>query len=230
MMEKNILMEKMRLFLNRVHVDKDKEYAIMNFSSLGPELAKEVRNNPEEFFGFLMSETLRKISGLKKNIYIIFKNVPNSYKTKIEDISSQHLGKFIQVEGKIEKKTAVITKISKCKYECPSCGNILAVLMSEENNKLLRPTRCGCGRVGHFREVSRTYEDSFDLIVSEEEYLLRIMMGEPFLNSEFKTILKKDKSIIISGYVVSMAKRLPHGSESTEIEKVLIANSIQKVK
>lgn len=229
-MEAEILMDKMRLFLSQVRIDKDKDYVIMNFSSLDSELAKEVKNNPERFFDVLMYETLRKISKLKKNLYVMFGNLPATYKTKIEDISSQHLGKLIQVEGKINKKSAFIIKIKSWKYKCPSCGNIMTVLMSEENNKSLRPNRCSCGRIGHFREVSRIYEDCFELIVSEDEYPLRIIMGEPFLNLEFKSILKKGESVIFSGYVTSIMKRLPHGSESTEMEKVLMANNIEGVK
>ncbi len=220
-MEIDILIEQMKLFLSSVAIDKEKNYTRIKFSTLNSSLAEDLRNDPDNFFKAL------RCLGLENNTTVMFSDLPEDYKTRIEDISKNLLGKFIQVEGKIEKKTAIITKIKNCKYECPSCGLVLDILMDEEKNKT--PTRCGCGRRGHFKVLHRTYEDCFELVLSEGEYNLRIIFGEPFLNPEFKTFLRKGKKIIVSGYVVGEPKKLPHGSESREIEKTFIANNVEEM-
>src|SRR3989338_1694868 len=148
-MDFDLLIEKVDVLFSKVKLGKDQAYVVMKFSTLPPELAEELRNNPEEFFKVLKLQ-VRKRLGLKKNIEVMFSHLPKSYQAKIEDISAHLLGKFIQVKGKIQTKTAIITKIKKAKYECPSCGNSLQVMLGEKNTK---PTRCGCGRKGHFMEV-----------------------------------------------------------------------------
>ena len=42
-----------------------------------------------------------------------------------------------------------------CKFECPSCGNVISKASpfwnSDVRKKLKEPTKCGCGRKGEFR-------------------------------------------------------------------------------
>jgi len=43
-----------------------------------------------------------------------------------------------------------------CKFECPSCGNVLNTQSPFWNKKMRKvgiaePTRCGCGRKGSFK-------------------------------------------------------------------------------
>ncbi len=39
----------------------------------------------------------------------------------------------------------------ECKWECPSCGNIIRTEKHFEDLKAKSPVRCSCGRKGKFR-------------------------------------------------------------------------------
>lgn len=54
-----------------------------------------------------------------------------------------------------------------CKYECPSCGNILKTdspfWNKDLRKKIAEPTKCGCGRKGSFKLL--TFEQcSYEII------------------------------------------------------------------
>lgn len=59
----------------------------------------------------------------------------------------------------------------ECRWECPSCGNILRTQSPFWDTKMRKmiaePTKCGCGRRGKFQLV--TFKECNFLIEQEEE-------------------------------------------------------------
>jgi len=97
------------------------------------------------------------------NINII--NVPESYKKPVWKIRSEDVGKFFYFEGFIRRIAEVKHKPSLKIYECPSCGNRITVL---QLNGPKEPTKCGCGRKGKFRLISKEVYN-FQKVILEED-------------------------------------------------------------
>lgn len=203
----------------------NKNSIIVDYKKLNLELKNELKNNPEIFLGCLNVVLQKK----KISLFPILINIPEEYEVKIPDLSKQHLKKLIKISGNIEKRTVIQTRIIEAIYECPSCGNIYTIKELEEKKKV--PYRCSCGRKGQFRLLQNNYNDSFDLFLTDtgggETYSLKVKMGENFLIPEYKEKLKKGTKIVVIGYLIAVPKKLPRGGESTEVEKILIANNIE---
>ncbi len=91
-----------------------------------------------------------------------------------------------------------------------NCGQILTVLQLDED-KLKQPSRCGCGRKGKFREISKTWKNVQHIIV--EEYItdytdkkakpttVRVILEHDLANEKLTKQLQPGKHIRFVGIV-----------------------------
>lgn len=93
-------------------------------------------------------------------------NIPKSEKVNIRDIRSKHLERLIYIEGIIKTKSSVRPQVTSTKHECPGCGNIITVLQLDQDMK--EPTRCGCGRKGKFKQLSKELIDVMTMTIEED--------------------------------------------------------------
>ena len=128
------------------------------------ELANNLIDNPDETFEAAESAISEFDLPTKKIKMRVRGELPNS-KIRIRELRAAHLGKFITVEGIIETKTDVNVKMVSIKYECPSCGNVIDTL--QRGDEVAEPTKCGCGRKGHFIMLSKNMMDCYTLRVQE---------------------------------------------------------------
>jgi len=144
-------------------------YLNVSFSELtkfSPEVADELLENPEEVIraGELAVEQFdfgREV----KNFRLRFMGISESQKIMIRNIRSLMLEKFICVKGIVRQKSDVRPQVITARFECPSCGNIITVLQLDK--KFREPSRCGCGRKGKFREVSKELVDAQKIVLEE---------------------------------------------------------------
>ncbi|GAG17072.1 unnamed protein product, partial [marine sediment metagenome] len=128
------------------NVRKGKYFLYIEFDKLSkfdPDLTEDLLDSASETLKAL-DLALENITE-KKGMIGRVTNLPESHKVMIRAIrGDQHYDKLCQVEGRVKSKSKVRPKITVAKYECPSCGNVISVLIFGEILK--EPNKCGCGR------------------------------------------------------------------------------------
>jgi replicative DNA helicase Mcm len=220
-------------------VRKGQEHLVLDFSELikfNTELSEEILESPEELLK--AAEIAVKEFNLPKKLKkftIRLNNLPESQKIKINEIRSKHLNKFVWIDGIVRNKTDVRPHVTAAKFECPSCGNILNVLQLDQKYK--EPTRCGCGRKGKFREISKALVDGQGLVLEESADDLdgsqpkRINV---FLKDDLVSPISERKSspgsrVRLCGWVTEVPITLRSGGQATKYDLIIEANYTEPV-
>ena len=173
-MEPTTIIKKFQEYLEKNHkteiaekVRKGEKFLLIDFNVFSmhdPELTDELLDNPEEVIkaGEL---ALEQFEGDIKNFKIRITNLPDSMEIMIKDIRSKHINKFLYVKGLVRQKSDVRPQVTSARFECPSCGNVITVLQLD--SKFKEPTRCGCGRKGKFRLLSKELVDAQKIVLEE---------------------------------------------------------------
>ena len=218
-------------------VRKGNLFLVLDFAELvkfSTDLAEEVLENPEELLK--AAEIAIKEFDLPKKIpkfAVRLRNLPESQQIKISEIRSKNLNKMIRVEGVVRQKSDVRPHVTAAKFECPSCGNILNVLQVDKKYK--EPTRCGCGRKGKFKEISKELVDGQGLVLEESPYDLdgsqpkRINV---FLKDDLVSPITEKRSspgsrVKIHGWVIEVPISLRTGGRATKYDLVIEANYVE---
>lgn len=144
-------------------------FLVIDFARLSkfdPELADLLLDQPEEVLkAFEIAIKNMDVPDSVTRFYVRFKNLPRSQAIKIRDIRSKHINKLIFAEGIVRQKSDVRPQVTTAKFECPSCGNVMSVIQLEA--KFKEPSRCGCGRKGKFRLLSKELVDAQKIVLEE---------------------------------------------------------------
>jgi len=150
-------------------VGKGNNSVVINFKDLlsfDPELSENLLEHPDDAIkaAEVAVESLDFPSEMK-NFRVRFKQLPETQKIMVSDVRSSHIGKLITVTGIVRQKSDVRPQVTTSKFECPNCGNIISVLQLESSFR--EPDRCGCGRKGKFRLVSKSLVDAQGMVLEE---------------------------------------------------------------
>jgi replicative DNA helicase Mcm len=219
---------------------KGRSYLIVEFSLLSkfnPELAEALLDNPEEVIkaGEIALEHFDIPESLK-NFALRMKNLPESQKIMIREIRSNHIGKFIHTNGVVRQKSEVRPQVTSARFECPSCGQTISVLQLD--TKFKEPSRCGCGRKGKFRLLSKELVDAQGLVI--EEASEELTGGEQpkrmnvFLKNDLVSPLSEKKTnpgtkIKLYGIMKEVPIELRDGGKSTRFELMIEANFVERI-
>jgi replicative DNA helicase Mcm len=146
---------------------KGKKFLIIDFADLvkfDPELSELLLETPEDVIK-AAEIAIEQFDIDAKDFKVRFKNLLESQRINIREIRSEHIGKFLFVVGLVRQKSDVRPQVTSAKFECPSCGNVLTVLQLD--TKFKEPTRCGCGRKGKFRLLSKELVDAQGIVLEE---------------------------------------------------------------
>ncbi|NOZ80207.1 MAG: minichromosome maintenance protein MCM [DPANN group archaeon] len=171
-----------------------------------------------------------------KNMKARFFNLPKSQQTMIRDIRSEHINKLFFTEGLVRQKSDVRPQVTSARFECPSCGNILTVLQLDP--KFKEPNKCGCGRKGKFRLLSKTLVDAQGIVLEEAPEQLE--GGEQpkrmnlFLQNDLVSPMSDKKTnpgtkIRVIGVIKEVPITLREGGQSTRFELMIEANFIEMI-
>ncbi len=200
-----------------------------------PELAEHLLDQPEEVIKAAeLSITNFDIQGSIKNFRIRIKEMGTQHKMLIRNIRSKHLNKLLLIEGTVRQKSDVRPQVTSARFECPSCGNIMNVLQLD--SKFKEPQKCGCGRKGRFRLVSKELVDvqgivleeaTKDLDGGEQPKRINIILKNDLVSpiSEKKT--NPGSSIRIIGALKENPIILRTGGQSTKYEIFIDANNVE---
>lgn len=198
------------------------------------ELSKELLDHPgqiiEEFVAAIKEIDL-PIDKTFDNVFVRFINLPT--KSRIGDLRSVHLGKFISVEGMIRKATEVRPRITKAAFECQRCEYITYV--EQHGYKFEEPfSGCEnetCGKKGPFKVLidESTFVDAQKLQVQEPPEDLRGTQARGLdidVSDDITDLILPGDRVIITGILKSVQRTLKDG-KSTFYDIYLDANHIE---
>ncbi len=218
-------------------VRKGQTYFVVDYGLLAkhsPELADMLLEQPEEVIKACeLSISNFDLPKEVKSFHIRFSNLPEKHKIYVRNIRSEHINKLLVVEGTIRQKSDVRPQVTAARFECPSCGNVMNVLQLD--SKFKEPSRCGCGRKGKFRLLSKELIDVQGIVLEEATKDLEGGAQPKRIN----VLLKQDLVSPMSDkktnpgttlQIIGMLKEIPiilrSGGQSTKYDLLLEANNI----
>jgi DNA replicative helicase MCM subunit Mcm2 (Cdc46/Mcm family)/transcriptional regulator with XRE-family HTH domain len=122
--------------------------------------------------------------------HVRFFNLPKDRSPLLRNISAEHLGKLVAVEGVVRQLTDVLPKLQVAAWQCRRCGNVYKRI--QESDRVSMPPMCEC-----------KHRD-FDLLQEESTFIdnQKIQIQEPLemlKGSEQATIL----DVIVSDDLVN---------------------------
>ncbi len=216
---------------------KDKKFIEVDFSELSKfdiDLANELLENPEDTIKAAEIAVEQLDIEDIKGIQILFYNLPGITELPLSEISNQ-LDKFLTFEGHIMKPSDIFLKCKSAKFECPSCGNIINVLMLGKEWK--EPTKCGCGRKGKFALLDRELikfqrieiQEALDYVPDKPRRLVKkkVFLPENLTRKDIYEQLQPGQKVKIYGILeVEEIKVRGMQGKSNEYRTNIIANNI----
>lgn len=215
----------------------DKSISI-NFSDLSKfnlDLAQDIIENPEDTIR-AAEISIEQFGFNIKDFKVRIKNLPKTQQEMIRNIRSTHLNKFIQVTGIIRQKSDVRPQVTSARFECPSCGNTLTVLQFD--TKFREPTKCGCGRKGKFKLISKEMIDAQKIVLEEAPEELegseQPKRLDVFLKADLVSPMSEKKTNpgsknIITGVLKEVPIIARDGGKLTRFDLMLEANHVESV-
>ncbi len=219
---------------------KGEESLIIDFNDLAKfdlHLAEDLLEHPEDSIKASEYAISRfDLGTTDAKIKIRFKNLPDSSKLLVSEIRSKNIDKLYQFQGIVRQKSDVRPQVTSAKFECPSCGNQMAIL--QVDTKFKEPSACSCGRKGKFNLVSKELVDAQKIVLEEApedldggEQPKRINI---FLKNDLVSPLSDKKTnpgskIIVVGTLKEIPIILATGGKSTRFDLMIEANHVEPV-
>ena len=203
----------------------------MKLSEFSSRLSDEILSSPEETLGLM--EVAIEESGLVSGVRIRLFNLPDGQEIKVRNIRSKHLNELIIIQGIIRQASDVRPQVVNAKFECPSCGTVIAVLQIEK--KFHEPSRCSCGRRGGFRLMSKEMVDTQRLVIEESPESLmggeqpkriNVFVKEDLVETKMEEKTTPGSRVKIIGVLKEVPVPLNTGGLSTRFELAIEANNL----
>src|SRR3989338_3673800 len=168
-----------------------------------------------------------------KNFRIRFKKIPETQKIMVSDVRSAHIGKLITITGIVRQKSDVRPQVTTSKFECPNCGNVISVLQLEGSFR--EPDRCGCGRKGKFRLISKSLVDAQAMVLEEspdelqggdQPKRMNVFLKEDLVSPITDKRTNPGNRVVVVG-VLKETPVFVKGTKSTRFDLLLEANYIE---
>jgi replicative DNA helicase Mcm len=210
----------------------------VDFSELAkfdPEIADNLLEEPEEIIraGELAIDSFDLPL---KNFRVRFYNLPKDQFVFIRDIRSNHLDKFMFIEGIVRQSSDVRPQVTSARFECPSCGNIITILQLD--SKFKEPSRCSCGRRGSFKLISKDLVDAQRLILEEipeslqggeQPKRLSVFLKEDLVEPKMEKRTTPGSKVIAYGIIKEVPILLRTGAQSIRYDLMMEANNIESL-
>ncbi len=247
-MDVNEQIEKFKDFLetnskNKLYevVQQGKGSLVIDFKELAqenPELSEQLLQDPEEVIKSA-ELALEQIDLPEENtikIRIRFRNLSPSQRIRIADIRSEHLGRFVWLEGIVRQTSDVRPQVTKARFECAGCGNTLSILQID--SKFKEPTRCTCGWRGKFRLLNKELIDVQHIKIeeapenlegAEQPKRLSIILSEDLVDPKMERKVTAGNKIRVYGIIKEIPIPLKTGAQSTRYDIITEGNNVETV-
>ncbi len=229
------------VYKNRIveSVSRGRNFVYLDFSDLAkfdPELGEDILNHPEDALkaAEMAAEQLDIIES--PGFRIRLTNMPLTCQMMIRDIRSAHLGRLHVFEGIVRQKSDVRPQVTASRFECPACGQVMAVLQVDTNFR--EPGKCGCGRKGRFNLLSKDLVDAQGIVLEESPEMLEggaqpkrvnVFLKEDLVSPISEKRTNPGSKIKVIGVVKDVPLVLKSGGKSTRFELLIEANNIEAV-
>ncbi len=208
------------------------EISFEDFSAHSPSLAENLIERPEETIQ-LLEIALEELEWAPNDARVRFTSIEKGQELFIRHIRSKHLGRMISIEGIVRQASEVRPLVTNAKFECPSCGTIIAVLQIEK--KFKEPSRCSCGRRGGFKEISKDMVDAQVLTIEEasdnlhggeQPKRMTIFLKEDLVDPNMEMRTTPGSRIKLVGILKEIAISSSSGAMLTRFDLAIEANNI----
>ncbi|MBI4015852.1 MAG: minichromosome maintenance protein MCM [Candidatus Aenigmarchaeota archaeon] len=205
-----------------------------NLDKFDPELADKLLNEPERLLP-IVNFALRELDVPEgtEGFKVRFINLPESATIRIRSLRSEHIGKFIAVEGTVRRASEVRPEISIAIFQCPECTAKFGV---EQKERMLNgPVACPeCGIKARFDMVDRklydsrviTLEEPYETASGERPGEVNISMKEDLTTPDMQRKTDPGNRLKIVG-IVKELHRMIKGRMKTQMEMFIETNSIE---
>lgn len=199
-----------------------------------PELADKLLNDPENILK-AAREAIKSVdipTDSKLEIEPRFKNLPERFNIRIRSLRSEHIGKFVCLDGVVRRASEVKPEVSIAIYECPDCGAKLSV---EQTERFLKePLVCECGRKGGFKQVDRELfdvrwifmEEPFDIVTGEKPGEVSVYLKGDLTTPEMQRKTDPGNRLKING-IVKEIKKVFRGKMKTQMDIYIEADYVE---
>lgn len=220
-------------------VQQGKRSLLIDFPEIQDvDLREHLLENPEELVksAELALEQVDLPEESQYKIRIRFRNLPPSQQIRVADIRSEHLGRFVWLEGIVRQTSDVRPQVTKAKFECAGCNNTLSILQID--SKFKEPTRCTCGWRGKFRLLDKELIDvqhvkieeaPENLYGAEQPKRLSIILSEDLVDPKMERKVVAGNKVRIYGVIKEIPIPLKTGAQSTRYDIILEGNNVETV-
>ncbi len=216
-------------------VREDRDYILVDFKELdkyaGHELTEELLENPKNFFDSARNAVGGIDLGTDKDIdlNVRVENIPDDEKVRIKDLRSKHLGKFVKIEGTVNRASEVKPELEVVIFECPDCGEKIEI--PQLKKRMSYPSRCDCGRKRGFNQVDRELsdarwihvEDLFEKVSGEKPGEVSVYLKDGLTTPKMQRRTDPGTRLEITGVVREMPKRI-QGKKTRQLDMFIEAN------
>lgn len=219
------------------HVRIGKNYLVISFPKLArfnPDLATLLLDKAEDVIKAAEMSLKNFDLQLQDDFFIRFKELPETQQIIIRELRSEHLTKFLQMDGIVRQKSDVRPQVTSARFECPSCGNIIPVLQLDQ--KFKEPSRCGCGRKGKFRLLSKKLVDAQKIVLEEnpeeleggeQPKRLNVFLKNDLVSPMTDKQTNPGSKLRVSGIMKEVPITLQQGGQSVRFDIMLEANFVE---
>jgi len=199
-----------------------------------PKIAEKLLDEPDKVLS-LMKEAVKSIDLVTEEFTELtprIKNLPNTI--RIRNLRSEHIGKFVCIEGVVRRASEVHPEILSITYRCPSCGNEITVQQKEKVVK--QPEACECKYRGKFDEVRKVcldvrwivMEESFEAATGEKLGEIRVYLKGDLTTPEMQRRTDPGNRLRVTG-IVREVKHFSKGKMKIDMEMALDANHVENL-
>jgi replicative DNA helicase Mcm len=219
------------------NIRKGQMFFVVDFvelSKFSPELADLLLDQPEEVTKACeLAISHFDVPNDVKNFRIRFAVLPLQHKIFIRNIRSKHINKLVLIEGTVRQKSDVRPQVTSARFECPSCGNVMSILQLD--TKFKEPSRCGCGRKGKFRLLSKELVDVQGIVLEEatkdleggsQPKRINVLLKNDLVSPMSDKKTNPGTNIQVVGTLKEIPIILRSGGQSTKFDLMIDVNNV----
>jgi replicative DNA helicase Mcm len=201
-----------------------------------PELADRLLNEPEEILGYAR-DAITNIDLPEGSMKIEprFKNIPEKFNIRIRNLRSEHIGKFVSLDGVVRRASEVKPEISVQIYRCPLCDSEIEVHQTERTIK--PPARCTnpeCRVKTGFIEVGKKLfdarwifiEEPFEVVSGERPGEVSVYLKDDLTTPKMQRKTDPGNRLKVNG-VIKEIRRTMRGKAKTQMDIYVEANYVE---
>ena len=208
-----------------------KDSVIVEFKDLDmfkPEITDYLKEEPEKALD-TASEGVMAVDILKEELNVRIRNMPEEDYVLLKNLRSEHIGKFVPVEGMIKRASQVKPEVVSAVFECTQCGD--RYTKEQDSSQLKSPYKCECGSK-RFDPVEKNMTDTQIVTLeenpesregSEQPSSLSVRLEGDLVDPEFQRKVVPGNVVEVTGIV----RERPIKKNSKKFDIYMEANNVE---